>query len=37
MGVTLTTVALGSFQVKGPTEGVMSTPWLKAVACRVWT
>jgi hypothetical protein len=35
-GVVVTTAPLASFQVKGPTEAVISTPWLKAVACKVW-
>ena len=36
-GVTLTTLGLVSDHVKGPTEAVMSTPLLKALASKVVT
>ena len=37
IGVTLTMLPLASVHVKGPTEAVISTPWLRAVARRVRT
>ena len=37
MGVIVTTFKLAWLQVNGPTEAVISTPWLKAVACNVST
>src|ERR1700677_1576914 len=37
MGVIVTTSKLAWLQVNGPTEAVISTPWLKAVACNVST
>ena len=35
IGVIVTTFELAWLQVKGPTAAVMSTPRLKAVACKV--
>ena len=37
IGVMVTTFGLAWVQVNGPTEEVMSAPWLKAWACKVRT